>query len=169
MSTTVIEKNILIKNKILIKKYGKFRSIVIKTRQHNLFVKKIKLMIFIVEHSAEKRIKVIICHRMFEYIYMCSDLVYNFNCLKTILKKKIHELIVKDSSFVKYLELMGYECNFLKRNGIKCGKSCENFLCKTHILSKNRLITHIHTSLPIFDKNVCNNIIEYSLNKDWLV
>ena len=169
MTATSQKKNIcLIKNKILKQKFGAFKSVVIKYKQQQLFSTTVIDLLAWTELAQGRTNKVLICHRIFKYLYLSDDLFYNFTKLKKNIKKKLFELVKQDSSFATYLDLFGYQCTYIMRNNKKCGITCTDFICPRHVKCRNRLFERVKDSLPIFDKNIINHIKEYILNKDFL-
>ena len=159
------EENVLIKCRILNKRFGLFKSLVIKNQQYLLFNKTLRMFIKL-NHSSIN--KVIIVKRIYDYIYLCTDIWFYHNELIKIFEQQMINFSKIDFSIKPYLEKFGLSCCYIKRDGIKCNKLCDNFLCKIHKNCKNNLIRLIN-SLDILQKDTKNIVIQYLLNKNCII
>ena len=164
MTTNVLCKNMLIKKKYMIGRFGFFKSIVYRWMQLRTFKDVIKSMLLrnVFKRSNEK---ISNCKDIYEYLYKTRDIWTDTQELSNTIKNKLFDLSSEmPCVFQEYLIRFGYICPYLKLDGHICGKKVNDGLCKRHSKCMIRLKTRISTSIQCFPPELSNIVFEYALS-----
>ena len=160
-----IKKNILLKNKLMEKKFGLFKSIVYRTMQYRSFV---KFLNYIDQSKTLFNGITHIIHMynilLLEYIETTTDIWFP---TRSACRVKVFDIYGyektydKDSPYAKYLVNFGFVCPYPKSDDIICGKKCS--LCSEHKKCVMNLKKSICDSLPKLLPELSNIVFEYAL------
>lgn len=135
-----------IKNKLLIKKYGKYRLIK-KAIQFNTFIKTSKAYYTLANDVLLVNGKISILIKLMKYLEYNIDIFTHLDSFYSVLIKKIKEFYIQDYKFDIFLYSFNINCNIITQQGNLCKKPCYlNFYqCKQHlqIKLKNEIKTYL--------------------------
>lgn len=159
-----VQKNMFIKNKYMVKKFGRLKSVVYRLMQYKLWYKNI--VSFYIEITLNggvvekfRRIK-----KTCEYLYSTRDVwVHKQNYLE-IFKNMMFKYARKYYDLFPLLVLHGYLCPYIQDNGKVCGERCQTEgLCNRHNKRVNIIKERLFISLPKFPKDIYNIVSVYAL------
>jgi len=159
--TSGLEKNMLLKKKLLDKKVGPLKSIVYRHVQLTSFIMVVKDFLNSVEDTSNSIEKKRFAKHLFEYLCRTTDMWVSYPTFKSALKLKAFELSKEDNDFEEYLLKFGWICPYPKRDGMICGKRHDG-LCKVHKKCEERLKERIRDN-PELPPELSNIVFEYAL------
>ena len=89
MASSDLEKNMLLKRKLLNKNFGLFKSIVSRYMQLRYFSKVVKQFLALIESSVENTQRKRLSKEVFEYLCRTTDVWVSYTSFKNIVKKKL--------------------------------------------------------------------------------
>ena len=162
MSSSLLEKNMLLKRKVLNKKFGFFKSIVSRYIQLIYFSKVVKQFLALIECSVEHTQRKILCKEVYEYLCRTTDVWVSYTSFKNTVLKKTFEFSDDDKDFEEYLFKFGWICPYPKLDGMICRQRCYG-LCNIHKECEDKLKERICHSLPALLPELSNIVFEYAL------
>ena len=179
MSQEQVELQVQIRNKYMIKKYGKLKTAVLleiyQKQLHSLLAEKMDEIDKIDENNNfDKKIQCI--KVLYNYFYYTRDIwcgnIKKYSEFRLVLKNKLVEFSKSSkecsSIFLNFLEKFGYICNYIKRDNNKCHIKCDDFLCKKHVNCykrlKNKVCNYNVLPLPVVLSNI---ILKYLIPKNY--
>ena len=160
MTSVILKKNML-KKKIMDKRFGLFKSIVYRRMQLSSFSTDVKSFLTAIEIAHGRTERERLCVILFEYLYKTTDIWISYSAFKEVVKSKAVELSADYHVFAEYLAKFGFVCQYPKRDGVICGKTCEG-LCKVHQKCEGRLKNRILYSLQGLSPDLSNIVFEYA-------
>jgi hypothetical protein len=162
MTYCLPEKNMLLKNKLLIKRFGFFKSIVYRFMQILSFSKVATRFLRLIENSSRDIERKQLAINLFEYLCRTTDVWFSYRSLKESLKIKTYQLSDQDKDFEEYLFKFGWICPYPKLDGMICRQRCYG-LCNIHKECEDKLKERICHSLPALLPELSNIVFEYAL------
>ena len=184
MATTIYPKNIFDRKKMFMdKKFGLFKSLVLRRMQYKLFYKQ-RDKLFV------RNILSLGGIQLYEYYYTTQDIWNRIYLIVYLIKRDYRKTIQSDPSIGKYLPVFGVCCPYVKIDGDMClasvnqSKFLQNGsweeICKYNKIYGNRIELNcslcplhkkdeikrksiIKDSLYNFPVELCNIIFQYSL------
>ena len=164
MSSKILQKNMSIKKKYMIGRFGFFKSIVYRWVQLRAFKDVLEPMILRNDYIIHSNEKISNCKNIYEYLYKTRDIWTDTRKLSNTVKNKLFDLSSQmPYVFQEYLILFGYICPYLKLDGQICGKKVNDGICKRHSKCRIRLKTRVSTSIQCFPPELSNIVFEYVL------
>ena len=160
MSTLDNNKNIIVK-KLLNKRFGLFKSAVLKTMQFKLFKKQSAEYVEVVQTLYRKEEKIIIVKSLFNFLCTNTDNWKHNIKLSNTIKGKLIEFRESSPSFDKYLIEFGWMCIYPNCKGEQCGLIVTNRLCEIHALCWCADKDNVKSSIPCIPDDVCSIIYQY--------
>ena len=164
MSLDVLKKNISIHARLL-KRYGRFKSTVIRKMQLRLFSRSLSTFLSKNNILQVRLLKIMHLKKMYEYLYSTRDIwMHRNNKLSKIIKDKIFEMSQEEpDAFQDYLVRFEYVCPYIRRDKKICKKKVDTGgCCLTHTKCMDRLEKRIVSSIITLPLDICNIIFKYS-------
>ena len=166
MTDQVLQKNISPVTHLLRKRFGLFKSLVIKKKQYNLFQKTQEKYMSEFKNLYKKEDRLAHFQKMFNYLYSVRDIWKHIKKFSHTFKTKLFEFAFQEPKFFKkYLVSFEYICPYQKRGGNKvCSKKVNGDLCSKHKNSRARLFFILSSLeiLPLPD-DISNIVFRYAL------
>lgn len=160
MSSLDSNKNIMVK-KLLNKRFGLFKSVVLRTIQYILFKKQCARYIKRVQTLYRKDEKIIIVKSLFNFLCTNIDNWKHIIKLSTTIKGRLLEFRETSSLFDEYLIEFGWMCIYPNCNGEQCGQIVTNRLCEIHSVCWSADKYTVKSSIPCINDDVCSIIYQY--------
>ena len=160
MSSFDSNKNIMVK-KLLNKRFGLFKSAVLRAIQFSLFKKQCTAYIKVVQTLYRKEEKIIIVKSLFNFLCTNTDNWKHNIKLSTTIKGRLLEFRETSTLFDKYLIEFGWMCIYPNCKGEQCGLIVTNRLCEIHAMCWCTDKDTVKSSLPCINDDVCSIIYQY--------
>jgi hypothetical protein len=166
MVTDTIKKNMHLKTMLLNKRFGLFKSAVIRNRQLLSFCSSSKKKVNEINYCTSKNKKIKIIKILLNYLYYNRDIWSGNKILYDCFNKKASEFASsKPIVFNKYLLLFGYNCPYPKSDGSICLEhvSSDDRLCECHKEIVPIVKSEILSSLVTFPKDICDIVFKFTM------
>ena len=166
MVSDALNKNMLLKTKLLKKRFGLFKSAVIRNRQLLSFCSSSKKKVIEINYCTSKKKKIQKIKIILNYLYYNRDIWCGNKILYDCFKRKAIEFASsKPIVFNKYLLLFGYNCPYPKSDGSICLEhvSSDDRLCECHKEIVPIVKSEILSSLVTFPKDICDIVFKFSM------
>ena len=166
MVTDTIKKNMHLKTMLLNKRFGLFKSAVIRNRQLISFCSSSKKKVIEINYCTSKKKKIKKIKILLNYLYYNRDIWSGNKILYDCFNKKASEFASsKPIVFNKYLLLFGYNCPYPKSDGSICLDhiSSDDRLCDYHKEIIPRVKSEILSGLTTFPKDICDIIFKFTM------
>ena len=166
MVTDTIKKNMHLKTMLLNKRFGLFKSAVIRNRQLISFCSSSKKKVIEINYCTSKKKKIKKIKILLNYLYYNRDIWSGNKILYDCFNKKASEFASsKPIVFNKYLLLFGYNCPYPKSDGSICLEhiSSDDRLCDYHKEIIPRVKSEILSGLTTFPKDICDIIFKFTM------
>ena len=166
MVTDTIKKNMHLKTMLLNKRFGLFKSAVIRNRQLLSFCSSSKQKVIEINYCTSKKKKIKKIKILLNYLYYNRDIWSGNKILYDCFNKKASEFASsKPIVFNKYLLLFGYNCPYPKSDGSICLEhiSSDDRLCDYHKEIIPRVKSEILSGLTTFPKDICDIIFKFTM------
>ena len=166
MVTDTIKKNMHLKTMLLNKRFGLFKSAVIRNRQLLSFCSSSKKKVNEINYCTSKKKKIKKIKILLNYLYYNRDIWSGNKILYDCFNKKASEFASsKPIVFNKYLLLFGYNCPYPKSDGSICLDhiSSDDRLCDYHKEIIPRVKSEILSGLTTFPKDICDIIFKFTM------
>ena len=166
MVTDTIKKNMHLKTMLLNKRFGLFKSAVIRNRQLLSFCSSSKKKVNAINYCTSKNKKINKIKILLNYLYYNRDIWSGNKILYDCFNKKASEFASsKPIVFNKYLLLFGYNCPYPKSDGSICLDhiSSDDRLCDYHKEIIPRVKSEILSGLTTFPKDICDIIFKFTM------
>ena len=166
MVTDTIKKNMHLKTMLLNKRFGLFKSAVIRNRQLLSFCSSSKKKVNAINYCTSKNKKINKIKILLNYLYYNRDIWSGNKILYDCFNKKASEFASsKPIVFNKYLLLFGYNCPYPKSDGSICLEhiSSDDRLCDYHKEIIPRVKSEILSGLTTFPKDICDIIFKFTM------
>jgi|688.fasta_scaffold22618_8 hypothetical protein len=165
MVTDTINKNMLLKTVLLNKRFGLFKSIVIRNRQLTTFLISSNKKVIEINYCTSKKKKITKIKILLNYLYYNRDIWCGnkilYDCFKT---KAIEFASMKPIVFNKYLLLFGYNYPYPKNDGSICLEHVSSDrLCDCHKEIIPRVKSEILSGLTTFPKDICDIVFKFTM------
>ena len=164
MVTDTIKKNMHLKTMLLNKRFGLFKSAVIRNRQLISLCSSSKKKVIEINslRSDDKipKIKILLNYLYYNRDIWCGNKIL-YDCFKT---KAIEFASSKPNVFNEYLLLFGYNCPYPKSDGSICFEHVSSDrLCDCHKNLLPRVKSEILSSLTTFPKDICDIVFKFTM------
>ena len=171
MNTNIMTENLYLKKKFMTHRFGKFKGAVLRLIQYNYFTKKSKELInnniVLTENKSDNQQKIESVKIMYTYLYTTKDIWSYHKPLKIKIREQLIDFTKSEPNiFKQYLIAFGYICPYLENNEL-CGKRVNGYLCPKHRRRETNRNICINKSLKCLPDELCNIIIEYSIDYSW--
>ena len=165
MVTDTIKKNMHLKTMLLNKRFGLFKSAVIRNRQLISFCSSSKKKVIEINYCTSKKKKIKKIKILLNYLYYNRDIWSGNKILYDCFNKKASEFASsKPIVFNKYLLLFGYNCPYPKSDGSICLEHISSDrLCDYHKEIIPRVKSEILSGLTTFPKDICDIIFKFTM------
>ena len=165
MVTDTIKKNMHLKTMLLNKRFGLFKSAVIRNRQLLSFCSSSKKKVNEINYCTSKKKKIKKIKILLNYLYYNRDIWSGNKILYDCFNKKASEFASsKPIVFNKYLLLFGYNCPYPKSDGSICLEHISSDrLCDYHKEIIPRVKSEILSGLTTFPKDICDIIFKFTM------
>ena len=165
MVTDTIKKNMHLKTMLLNKRFGLFKSAVIRNRQLLSFCSSSKKKVNAINYCTSKNKKINKIKILLNYLYYNRDIWSGNKILYDCFNKKASEFASsKPIVFNKYLLLFGYNCPYPKSDGSICLEHISSDrLCDYHKEIIPRVKSEILSGLTTFPKDICDIIFKFTM------
>ena len=166
MVTDTIKKNMHLKTMLLNKRFGLFKSAVIRNRQLLSFCSSSKQKVIEINYCTSKKKKINKIKILLNYLYYNRDIWSGNKILYDCFNKKASEFASsKPIVFNKYLLLFGYNCPYPKSDGSICLEHIlsDDRLCDYHKEIIPRVKSEILSGLTTFPKDICDIIFKFTM------
>lgn len=151
------------KNILLTKRFGLFKSFIIRCHQRYIFIKNTRIKIIEINNTSSAREKITKIKILLNYLYNTLDIWVENNILRDAFKSKTIEFAsLKPLLFNKYLLIFGYNCPYTKNDGNICYENIlSNKFCDCHKKMISDINSEILLSLSDFPKDICNIVFKF--------
>ena len=165
MVTDTIKKNMHLKTMLLNKRFGLFKSAVIRNRQLLSFCSSSKKKVNAINYCTSKNKKINKIKILLNYLYYNRDIWSGNKILYDCFNKKASEFASsKPIVFNKYLLLFGYNCPYPKSDGSVCFEPVSSDrLCECHKEIVPIVKSEILSSLVTFPKDICDIVFKFRM------
>ena len=165
MVTDTIKKNMHLKTMLLNKRFGLFKSAVIRNRQLLSICSSSKKKVNEINYCTSKKKKIKKIKILLNYLYYNRDIWSGNKILYDCFNKKASEFASsKPIVFNKYLLLFGYNCPYPKSDGSICLEHISSDrLCDYHKEIIPRVKSEILSGLTTFPKDICDIIFKFTM------
>ena len=164
MVSDALNKNMLLKTMLLNKRFGLFKSAVIRNRQLiSLCSSSKKKVIEINSLRSDDKIQKI--KILLNYLYYNRDIWSGNKILYDSFEQKTISISsMMPTVFNEYLLLFGYNCPYPKSDGSICFEHVSSDrLCECHKEIVPRVKTEILSSLTTFPKDICDIVFKFTM------
>ena len=164
MVSDALNKNMLLKTKLLKKRFGLFKSVVTRNKQLTYFLrnsqKKISEINYLSSDDKIPKIKILL-----DYFYDNKDIWSGNKILYDSFEQKtVSVASMMPNVFNDYLLLFGYNCPYPKSDGSICFEHVSSDrLCDCHREIIPRVKSEILSGLTTFPKDICDIVFKFTM------